>query len=209
MHLVNGKDSHSRTTVILKVNKMSFWERIGFGKKQKGVTQTPEEVGTLLFAYACKSISEDLEKPELHFLKSIRSTTNANTFDIELQITIMYAAMTAVMTSLNSDDKTYRILDSMNGAFINFVTNAVKTADKQLFQQYLTSRYEEYNAARQEKRGPNELWPLCQYIFKNLLGKEILDDGTNDTYSITALTVYYSGQLLFFNDLLKRIQIKI
>ncbi|MFZ3135910.1 MAG: hypothetical protein WA126_00800 [Thermodesulfovibrionales bacterium] len=177
-------------------------------KKGKGIIQTPEEVGTALFACSCKSISEDLENPELHFLKSIRSTTNANTFDVELQITIMYAAMTAVMSNAISEDKTYRILDSMNAEFIKFAANATKTTDKELFRRYLTSRYKEYTVARQEKRGPNELWPLCHYMLKNLLGKETLDDDTQDAYLITAITVYYSGQLLFFNDLLKKIQIR-
>ncbi|MBZ5555586.1 MAG: hypothetical protein LAO21_23005 [Acidobacteriia bacterium] len=187
---------------------MSFWERLGFVRKEKGATQTPEEMGTLLFACACKSMSEDLEKPDLQLLKSIRSTTNPNTFDAELQVTIMYAAMNAVMTSANSEDKTYRVLDSMNGAFINFVTNAVKTSGKQVFWRYLTSRYAEYTAARQEKRGPNELWPLSEHILKNLLGKETMDDEAKDPYTMMVLSVYYVSQLLFFNDLLKRIQIK-
>jgi hypothetical protein len=36
---------------------MSFWDRIGFTKKEKRVTLTPEEVGNLLFSCACKSMS--------------------------------------------------------------------------------------------------------------------------------------------------------
>ncbi len=187
---------------------MTFWERIGFTKNNKGRTQTPEEVGIFLFVCACKAMSEDAEKAELNFLKSIRSSTNPNTFDVELQITVMYAAMNAVMSNAIPEDKRYRILDSMNAEFIKFTANATKTTDKELFRRYLTSRYHEYTVARQEKRGPNELWPLCQYILKNLLGKETLDDDTQDAYLITAITVYYSGQLLFFNDLLKKIQIR-
>lgn len=191
---------------------MSFWDRIGFKKKGKEITQTPEEVGNLLFACACKSIAEDLDDPAQHIMKSIRASTNANLFDVELQITILYAAMNAVIDNIKPDDKACRVLDSMNNAFVTFQVNAIraagKRADNQLFRQYLTARYKEYTAARQEKRGPNELWPLSQYILKNLLGKETLDEDTQDIHGITALTIYYSCELIFFNDLLKKMQIQ-
>jgi hypothetical protein len=186
---------------------MSFWERIGFVKK-KNYKLTPEELGDCLFAAACNTVSKDLENPTLNFLASTRATGNKNIFDIELLIVKMYAAMNVVLGHINSERIATRTLDSMNKTFVNHISNNFKTEDKHFLRQCLTERYKEYTEARKEKRGPNELWPLSQYILKNLLGKETLDEDTQDIQGIMALSIYYTGEVRFFNDFLKNIQIQ-
>ncbi len=145
---------------------MSFWERTGLVKK-KNQKLTPEELGDCLFATACNTMSKDLENPTLNFLARTRATVSNNVFDIELLIVKMYAAMNVVLEHINSERIATRTLDSMNQTFVNHISNNFKTEDRHMLNQYLSDRYKEYTDARKEKRGPNELWPLGQYILKN------------------------------------------
>jgi len=204
-----------------RINRMwemrhnEFDERI-FTKEEERtnketIDHTPEEVGKLLFDCACKLVSEDLNKSEFHNLKSIRNMAKSKSlFDIELLITILYAAANSVWINRSSEDKAYRIFDSMYAGFANLIQTAnvklaVKNIDKQL---YLMSRHKEYDDAQQEKRGPNKLWPLSLHIIKNLLGKETVDIEDLSIQDITAITIYYTVQVRFFNDIIKEIQVK-
>ena len=177
--------------------------------KEKRVSQTPEEVGKLLFACACKSVFEDLEKPEHHNLKSIRDNTNPNIFDVELLIATLDATVNSVWAIIgSSNDKTYQIIDCIYATFADYLQTVVAdSGDKNIDgKRYLMSRHKEYDEARQEKRGPNELWPLAKCILKNLLGKDT--DAEQKVQDIAAISIYYSGQITFFGHLLKNIYVK-
>ncbi len=171
-----------------------------------------EAMGPVLFHCAKETFLKDLKNLDAHLapLKAIRDRADNNVFDTELVIMILFAAFNVVMeNTLYSEDTKFKILDGMHGEFIKAMSQSLKpTDDKEFYRKYLMSRYKEYSGARNEKRGPNELWPLSQHILKNLLGKETLDDETKDVESIMALSVYYSGNLKYFNNIMQGIEVK-
>ena len=148
--------------------------------------------------------SKDLDNPDFNFLKEFRfNAANKDIFDRELLIVIMCAAVQVIMENTTSEEKSRRVLDSMNNDFIN----SWKPEDKQSFSRYFTSRYKEYTDARKEKRGLNDLWPLSYLILKNLHGKETINNGMRNLSSIMLLRTYYSCLIEYFGEKMKRIQI--
>ena len=170
---------------------MSFWNLFRFGKRKENVT--PEELGSLLFSCAARWASKFSETPV--FLESLGANiVDRDNFSQELLIMIMYAAVNVVMAKINPEDKAFRVLDGMNNAFIN----RLKPEDREKIKLYIGFRYNEYQDAQNEKRGPNQLWPLSHHILKNLLGKETIGETPLDAVSMTSLARYYSETINVF-----------
>jgi len=179
---------------------MSFWNRFGFGKRKENVT--PEELGSLLFSCAARWASKDSET--LGFLESVgANAVDRHIFSQELLIMIMYAAVNVVMARINPEDKASRVLDAMNNTFVN----RWKPEDKQKLQRYVGIRYNEYQDAQKEKRGPNQLWPLSHHILKNLLGKETIAETPLDSVSMTSLAGYYTSTIKALYEVLGNLRI--
>lgn len=163
---------------------------------------TPEELGSLLFSCAVRWASLDAEKSE--FPESVRADTlDTDRFTKELLIVIMYAAVNVVMRKIRAQDTAYRVLDAMNNAFIN----RWKPEDRHQIQVNIGIRYNEYEDAQSEERGPNQLWPLSHHILKHLLGKDAIGETQLDAVTITFLANYYSAKLLAFNELVENVGI--
>lgn len=179
---------------------MSFLNRFGFGKRKENVT--PDEMGSLLFSCAARWASKDSETPS--FFESIGvNVVDKRIFRQELLIVIMYATVNIVTARINPEDKASRVLDAMNNAFIN----RWKPEDKQKLQRYVGIRYNEYQDAQEEKRGPNQLWPLAHHVLKNLLGKETIDETALDAVSMTSLVDYYTSTIKALDEVLGNLRI--
>jgi len=163
---------------------------------------SPEELGSLLFSCADRWASRDAQSPG--FLESVRaSTVDKDNLTQELLIATMYAAMNVVMRKIEAEDKVFRVLDSMNNAFIN----RWKPEDRQKVQLLIRIRYNEYEDAQSEKRGPNQLWPLSHHILKNFLGKEMIGETPLDAVTMTSIAAYYSGRLIAFDEVVRNLRI--
>jgi uncharacterized membrane protein len=179
--------------------------------RKKQTSQTPDVVGKQFFACACEAVFKDLEKPKYDNIKSIRnSSSSTSTFDVELLITVLYAAANSIHENIGSNDKAYKVYDSIYASFVDYLKTVVaKTGGKNIDGQfYLMSRHKEYDDARQENRGPNELWPLSLHILKNLLGKETVDIKDFSIYDITAIQYYYVTNVRLFNSKLTDIKLR-
>ena len=176
-------------------------DEFGLGNRKDDIS--PEELGSLLFSCADRWASRDAQNPG--FLESVRANTTVDRDNLtqELLIAIMYAAMNVVMRKIKAEDKAFRVLDSMNNAFIN----RWKPEDRQKAQLFIGVRYSEYEDAQSEKRGPNQLWPLSHHILRNVLGKEAIEETPLDAVTMTSIVAYYSGRVIAFDEVLSQLRI--
>jgi len=138
------------------------------------------------------------------FLEWVRvNTVDETNFNQELLIAIMYAAVNVVMTKIKEEDKGFRVLDSMNNVFIN----RWRPEDRQKMQLFIGVRYNEYEDAQNEKRGPNQLWPLSHHILKNFLGKEAIGETPLDSVTMTSIATYYSSRIVGFDEIVRNLRV--
>lgn len=162
----------------------------------KKVEVTPLQLGQILFVCALKEYEE--LKDNKKFLKSmeLRKSSNQHHFFQEIIVINMFALAQSIQSAFKDQELEYLILDHMNETYFSYLQTELKLEVSIIneHKQHLVLRFQEYNNALSEKRGPNILWPLACHMINNLRKEDV-----KDPFAILKLISHYSYLIQYFS----------
>lgn len=154
---------------------------------KKKVKVTAEQLGTALFDFALRCARNNLESEKVTQQLGIQKKNKEHLMK-EMIIINMFGITMQLNGLLKNESLENEVLDYIHNAYylylveeLNFTHGAIV-----IERAHVLNRYKEYQDAMQEKRGPNELWPLIHHMLNNLKQEE-----TKDFWSMGSLTIVF------------------
>lgn len=147
------------------------------------------QFGQVLFIFALKEYESFKENKKL--LKSLGLKKNKKEYHFFREVIVinLFVITQSIEGIYKNQKLEFEILDQMNLTYFSYLQSELNFEDSQINEQkrHLLFRFDEYNKAMSEKRGPNVLWPLPCHMINNLRREE-----TKDPFAVTEFIVYYS-----------------
>ena len=137
---------------------------------------TSKQLGQLLFGFVSTHTTGRLKDAE--YLRSLGVDQVDQKYLLrEMLLINMFVIVQGLSGILENDELETRVLDHMHKAYYQALVEYLKMKPEDFANEHahLMERYQEYDQAMQEKRGPNWLWPLTHHML-NRLRREDTED---------------------------------
>jgi hypothetical protein len=166
------------------------------------------ELGDLLYAMAAESVTGHITDDER--MKSLGlDYSNLDHISRELLIINFFFIIWVIDSKIKSEQDRDAILDRMHDSYYrelyckDMINESESAKDYILTEHnYITSRYDEYTNARNEKEGPEQLWSLSRRMLHNLHNKDV-----KDIVPIMAMTMNFSAFMSVLCDTVDKFKI--
>jgi hypothetical protein len=137
---------------------------------------TSEQLGQLLFGFVSTHTTGRLKDAE--YLRSLGVDQVDQKYLLrEMLLINMFAIVQGLNGLLDDDELETKVLDHMHKTYYQSLVEylGMKPVDFPNEHAHLLERYQEYDQAMQEKRGPNWLWPLTHHMLNRLRQEDTTD----------------------------------
>ena len=143
---------------------------------EQKIKVTSEQLGQLLFSFVSTHTTGQLKDTD--YLRSIGVEHIDQGYLLrETLITNMFVIVHGLNGLLENDELETKILDHMHKTYYQALVEHLKIKPEDFPNEHahLLERYQEYDQAMQEKRGPNWLWPLTYHMLNRLRREDTKD----------------------------------
>lgn len=166
------------------------------------VKVTPEQMGHILFYLALLTVN----KVEEGYTIKILGLEKNDRFDIyrEMLTIDMFVIIQSIGGFIEDKNLENQVLDEMHKVYFDTLKEQgnYPEIDIATEQEFIIARYEEYEKAKEEKRGPNWLWPLAHHMLNNLRKEE-----TKDAPAMMILTSLFTPLMNGLPDLVSKYEV--
>ena len=137
---------------------------------------TSKQLGQLLFGFVSTHTTGRLKDAE--YLRSLGVDQVDQKYLLrEMLLINMFVIVQGLSGILENDELETRVLDHMHKAYYQALVENLKMKPEDFTNEHahLMERYQEYDQAMQEKRGPNWLWPLTHHMLNRLRREDTKD----------------------------------
>ena len=164
---------------------------------------TSEQLGQLLFGFVSTHTTGRLKDAE--YLRSIGiEHIDQGHLLREMLIINMFAIIQGLNGLLENEELETKVLDHMHKTYYQALVEHLKMKPEDFSNEHthLIERYQEYDQAMQEKRGPNWLWPLTRHMLNRLR-----QENTESAIAIFPLSVDISSLMKELPGLINQYEI--